>query len=112
MRGTQRVAAHLLQLAHTVVLHCVRDRSTHAGVVLVIACSLQLHDSAVEKKSLLGIEGHSTNSERGFVAVDDSGFRLHFRHQLVSIPRFERPEEWLSYVDLLLVCLLLPSANC
>ena len=36
------VAAHLLQLANAVILHRVGQRRTHAGVVLVVAGSLEL----------------------------------------------------------------------
>ena len=111
MRSPQRVAAHLLQLANAVVLHGIRYSSADPGMVLVIARSLQLHNLAIEKKSLIGIEGDGTNPETGLVAVDHAGFASYFRHQLVQIPLFERPKERLFNIHCLLISLRLPVGN-
>ena len=63
VRGAQRVAAHLLQLANAVVLHRIGQRRAHAGVVLVIAGSLQLDRLAVQEESLLRVERDRANAE-------------------------------------------------
>ena len=52
MRGANRVAPHLLQLADTVVLHCVGEGGAQAGMVLMVACALQLYRLAIQEKSL------------------------------------------------------------
>ena len=54
VRGAHGVAAHLLEHRQTVPLQRVGNGCAHAGMVLMIAGSLNLHRLAVEEKALFG----------------------------------------------------------
>ena len=92
MRGSQRVASHLLQLADAVVLHGVGQCDANARVVLVVAGALQFRGRAVEQKAALCIELHGTDAERRFVAIDCLAVNLHLGEEFVKVALFEGPQ--------------------
>ncbi len=110
VRGAQAVAAHLLQLAHAVVLHRVGQRRAQAGVVLVIAGAFHLDRLAVEEQAFLRVELDGADAEARLVAIDNVAAGAHFGHQRVEIALFERPELRLADGHLLLVGLIAPAA--
>ena len=106
VRGPQRIAAHLLQLADPVVLHRVGQRSAHAGVVLVVAGAFHFHRASVQQESLLRVELHRANAERGPVAVHRLAAHPHLGHQRVQVSLLQRPQQRLVQSHLLRAGLL------
>src|ERR1035437_10711141 len=87
VRGANRVAAHLLELADAVVLHGVRQRGTHTGMILVVAGALQLDGLAIHQKALLGVKFRDSNAEWSLTAIHHLPVRLNLGDQLVEIGR-------------------------
>ena len=76
MRGAIGIAAHVLEPLHAEILQAVRQGRADARVVLVIAGALEDVRLPVQEKSLVGIEGHSANAERGLGGVEHSAARF------------------------------------
>ena len=56
MRSAQRVATHLLQFAHAVILDGIRKSCADARVILVIARALQLDRLSIQEEAFVCVE--------------------------------------------------------
>jgi hypothetical protein len=67
--GADGVATHFLKNAEAESLKPVRERRANAGVVVMIACALNLDGLSVEEKAFVGIELYGADTKRYALGV-------------------------------------------
>src|SRR5581483_6251459 len=100
VRGTNCVAAELFQLPDTECLQRVRDRRANAGVILMIACAVNLVSLAVQQKTALRIKTERANPESRLLLIDDFVSNTNGRHQRVQARRLRGPQNRRSHLRL------------
>ena len=90
--GAIGVRAHFLQLGDAEILQPVGQRRAHAGVILVIACSLEEVGLAVEEETLLRVESERADAELRLLAIHGPSAALHRGDEPVKPRRLRRPK--------------------
>jgi len=92
VRGTDGVAAKLLQFSHAEFLQGIREGRADAGVILMVAGAVKFVVPAVEQKTVRRIEAHSADAKGGLILVHNFVTNGDRRDELVAFWGFRRPE--------------------
>ena len=92
MRGTHGIASHLLQHRRAEVLQPVRQRRAHAGMVLVVARTLNLDVLSVEKEALVSGKGRGAYAKVHILRIHHFPARRDTHLCPVKVWRIRRPE--------------------
>ena len=99
MCRTHRIAAHGLQHRETEALQTIGQRGADTGMILVIACSLDLQRFAVQKESFVRIEDRSANPETDSFCIARAAVNFNRRDGAVEIRIVDRPKLWVAHPD-------------
>ena len=102
MRAPVCVAAHLLQRFYAEALCGIRQSYAQTGVILMIACALDLDILAVQIEPGVCIKAQGTDTEAGLVVIGRRAVSLYFSHQKIHVALFQRPKLRTANAHLLL----------
>lgn len=91
VRRAISVGTHRLQPLKPPDVEAVGHREADAGMILVVACTLNLHRCAVEEKAVVGIEADRTDAEAADRAIDGDVGDDDLARKTVELRRVERP---------------------
>ena len=92
VRGAHGIAAHLLQDSNAEGLHPIRQSRAHSGVILVVACPLDLHRLPVQEEAVIGVELYGTHAKRDPLDVADSAAGFEADDGGIKVGRVDGPE--------------------